>query len=318
MTTDGLVPVVSPPVLGLASPGSRLLADFQVARSPLTIRAYATDLRDFARCIVAASPTAAIDRLLASGPGEAYRLALQYQDALRLAGRASATIARRLATLRSLVRVARRVGLVEWTLDIPGPKRVPYRDTRGPGRNGFLRLVAIAEAQREPKRSRDLAILWLLYGRALRRSEACRLQVPADLDLAGGRIRIHGKHRADPEWVTVPPAAVRALQQWLSVRGDHAGPLFTRCDHAAGWSGTPQSLSGDAIWVIVRSLGDAAGIRVRPHGLRHAAVTEALAATNGDIRSVQRFARLTSTTTIQVYDDERADLGGEVSRLLAP
>jgi integrase/recombinase XerC len=214
--------------------------------------------------------------------------------------------------------VARRVGLVEWTLDIPGPKTVPYRDTRGPGRSGFQRLVAAAEAQQEPKRSRDLAILWLLYGRALRRSEACRLQVPTDLDLVGGRIRIHGKHRADPEWVTVPPATVRALQHWLSVRGDHAGPLFTRCDHAAVWSGTPQSLSGDAIWVIVRSLGNAAGIRARPHGLRHAAVTDALAATHGDIRSVQRFARLKSTTTIQIYDDERADLGGEVSRLLAP
>ena len=55
-----------------------------------------------------------------------------------------------------------------------------------------------------------------------------------------------------------------------------------------------------------------------PHGLRHAGITEALAATHGDLRAVQRYARLRSANTIRHYDDERADLGGEVAGMVAP
>jgi integrase/recombinase XerC len=43
---------------------------------------------------------------------------------------------------------------------------------------------------------------------------------------------------------------------------------------------------------IVWALGEQAGLGVmRPHGLRHAAITEALELTRGDVRAVQRFSR---------------------------
>jgi integrase/recombinase XerC len=319
MPTVNNVPLAA----GVAPPlGDAVLVDFMAARSPLTMKAYSLDLADFARVTGAASIVAAIDQLLTNSSGEAHRLALHYRDALQTAGKAPATIARRMATLRSLVRLAHRLGRVAWTLDAPAPRVTPYRDTRGPGRAGFLRLVAAAEAQAEPKRARDLAIIWLLYGRALRRSEICRLRAPEDLDLPNERIRILGKHRTEPEWVTIPPATCRAVEAWLLIRGTGIGPLFIRLDRsataAAERSGPPGSLTGEAVRLLLASLGQSAGIRVRPHGLRHAAVTEALAATHGDLRSVQRFARLKSANTIRIYDDDRTDIGGEVSRLLAP
>lgn len=148
------------------------------------------------------------------------------------------------------------------------------------------------------------------------------MRVPEDVDLAGERVRIVGKHRMEPEWVTVPPATLRALSAWLTVRGSQPGPLFSRLDNhaetAAQRRGPAGPLTGDAVYYLVRTLGRSASVNVRPHGLRHAAVTEALAATHGDLRSVQRFARLKSANTIKIYDDERADLGGAVSRLIAP
>jgi integrase/recombinase XerC len=42
---------------------------------------------------------------------------------------------------------------------------------------------------------------------------------------------------------------------------------------------------------MLAKLGERVGVVVRPHGLRHASVTDALDCTNGNIRVVQRFSR---------------------------
>src|SRR5437660_764624 len=54
--------------------------------------------------------------------------------------------------------------------------------------------------------------------------------------------------------------------------GDQPGPLFTNFDRA----GKGQQLTGYSLYRIVRGIRNDAGIAVRPHGLRHAAVTTAL------------------------------------------
>ncbi len=54
-------------------------------------------------------------------------------------------------------------------------------------------------------------------------------------------------------------------------------------------------------------------VKARPHGLRHAAITEALELTSGDGRAVQRFSRHRDVRTIERYDDSRQDLAGEVA-----
>lgn len=83
----------------------------------------------------------------------------------------------------------------------------------------------MASEQAEPKRARDLAILWLCYGRALHRAEVCSLVYPEHVDLAGERIQVLGKHRTQREWLTIPPATCRPLVAWLAVRGETPGPL---------------------------------------------------------------------------------------------
>ena len=92
-----------------------------------------------------------------------------------------------------------------------------------------------------------------------------------------------------------------------------SGPLFANLDR--GHHG--ERLTGAGLYRMVRELGEVAGIRVRPHGLRHAAITEALERTKGDLRAVQRFSRHRDLRLLLVYDDNRQDLGGAVARFVA-
>src|SRR5207249_11426553 len=134
-------------------------------------RAYRQDLADFAAFVGTATMAAATQRLLASGPGPAHELALRYQADLLGRGLAAATVNRRLAALRSLVKLARTLGLASWSLQMAGLKAEPYRDTRGPGTAGFRRLLEQLAARSDAKGVRDGALLRLLFDLGLRRSE---------------------------------------------------------------------------------------------------------------------------------------------------
>ena len=68
---------------------------------------------------------------------------------------------------------------------------------------------------------------------------------------------------------------------------------------------------------MIRSLGDEAGIRARPHGLRHASITAALDTSNGDVRAAQAHARHANPQTTLRYDDNRQDLAGKIAVGLA-
>ena len=54
-----------------------------------------------------------------------------------------------------------------------------------------------------------------------------------------------------------------------------------------------------------------------PHGLRHTAITAALDVSGGDVRAAARFSRHADGRTLQRYDDNRTDLGGELARRVA-
>ena len=73
-------------------------------------------------------------------------------------------------------------------------------------------------------------------------------------------------------------------------------------------------MSPAAFGRMVGVLAKRAGIdHVRPHGLRHAAITAALDASGGDLRAAQRFSRHRDPRTLCLYDDNRKDLGGDLA-----
>lgn len=290
----------------------RLLRAFLAGRAPATLRAYGRDLADFAGFLGTETPDGAAARLLAGGAGAANETALLYRAALQGRGLAPATVNRRLAALRSLVKLARTLGLVGWALEARGLRSEAYRDTRGPGVGGFRRLLAGLDGRPDGKALRDRAALRLLFDLALRRKEVVGLDL-ADLDLAAGTLAVLGKGKAEKAKLTLPAPTRAALAAWLEVRAPAPGPLFTSLDPARKGSGR---LTAGGLYALVRALGDGVGVRARPHGLRHAAITAALDA-GIDVRQVRRFSRHAKLDTLLVYDDNRQDLAGDVARRVA-
>jgi integrase/recombinase XerC len=299
-------PLASPAVAGL-------LSAFLSGRCERTLLAYHQDLEDFARFVDVAGAQAAAELLLQSGPGAANRLAVSYRADLVASGLAAATVNRRLAALRSMVKLARTFGVVSWALEVPNVKAQPYRDTRGPGRGGFRRLLdELEQSSARAKVARDRALLHLLYDLALRRNEAVSLDLE-HLDLDAATVSVLGKGRTERVALTLPEPTLCALRAWLELRGTEPGPLFLNMDRACKGG----RLTGRSVARVVGELGRSIGIRVRPHGLRHAAITEALDLTRGDVRAVQKFSRHHDLRTLTVYDDNRRDLAGEVAKLVA-
>jgi integrase/recombinase XerC len=75
-------------------------------------------------------------------------------------------------------------------------------------------------------------------------------------------------------------------------------------------------MSGNGLYVVIEKLGKKAGVKVKPHGLRHAAITKALEETHGNLRAVQKFSRHKDPKMLMVYDDARQDLQGQVAELV--
>jgi integrase/recombinase XerC len=317
---NDLVPV--PRVLPGLPAVSRVdvLAAYRMNRKPTTLLAYDAALADFGRFVGIPDASGAVELLLGLVHGQANALVLSYRHHLEQRGLRPASIATRLAALRSLVKLGRQLGVVSWSLDVESPKVQSYRDTSGPGLDGWTRMLALALADREcrgPVALRDLAILRLLYDLGLRRGEVVALDA-ASVDLAGRLVSVLGKGRGDPEELTLADPTWRALAAWLDWRGFDPGPLFVRLDPASGLEGAGR-LTSKSVYQLVRLLAQRAGLQriVSPHRVRHTAITRVLVLSGGDVPGAQRFSRHSDPRTLMIYDDRRRDRGGELSKLLA-
>jgi integrase/recombinase XerC len=254
-----------------------------------TLRSYRIDLAEFERFLTG--------RGLGLAAADA-RVVRAWLIALHARGLASASIGRKLAALRSCCRFLVRRGVLE---------RNPAREVRGPRQPrklvGFLPIDEATElvggrAVSGPAPARDRAILELLYACGLRVSELSGLDVDA-LDRAERTVRVTGKGRKERIVPFGAPAA-RALERWLSARGEASGPLFTS---ARGGRLGPRS-----IHTIVRRTARATGItrRVSPHTLRHSFATHLLDR-GADLRMIQELLGHSRLSTTQRYTHVAAE-----------
>lgn len=312
--TPEALAVAPSPSLSVARHGSRLVAAWLAGRSERTLRAYSADVEDFRAFIGAEDASAAAERLLARGHGAANELALGYRANLLGRKLAPATVNRRLAALRSLVALARTLGIVPWELAVPSVKAEVLRDTRGPGRSAVGSILAALAERNGPKATRDAALVRCLYDLGLRRAEVVSLDL-SHLDLAGSRVSVLRKGKRDRVWLDLPARTLEAVKAWIAVRGAEAGPLFTGFRGGKG-----KRLDSTGVYRTVRAVGRAVGVKVRPHGLRHTAITEAVKAAHAagiSLEEVRDFSGHADVRTLMIYRDRERNVQGRLAALVS-
>lgn len=215
-------------------------------------------------------------------------------------GNGNATVARKLATLRSFYKYLRKQGLAEASpaarLDTPKVVRALPRFLTVAEATEVVEAPAADAGRAEALKRRDAAMLELLYGGGLRVSELAGL-VLGRIDVRARRARVMGKGRKERIVPYGEPAA-RALEAWLGVRPtllvDGTDALFL------GQHGTP--LTVRQIQNVVRRYGALGAGRsdLHPHALRHTAATHLLDA-GADLRAIQELLGHASLSTTQRY-----------------
>ncbi|OQW48522.1 MAG: hypothetical protein A4S09_04915 [Proteobacteria bacterium SG_bin7] len=296
-----------------------LVKSFLSCRKLTTIEAYKRDLEEFRDFIKVESLDLAARHLISLQQGPANALVLSYKiyltDDLKLQ---SATVNRRLAALRSFVKLARTLGLVAWELEIQNVPHQSYRDVRGIGNEGVRAIFKYLESRPDNKSVRDCAIFHLLFDIGLRRNEVCSIDL-ADLNLNEATVSILGKGKTQKQFVTLPQPTIDALKRWLEVRGLQDGPLFFRLDKAR--SSDLKRLTGTGLYSIIKNLGRKVGIkRITVHCLRHDAINTALkvaAEHNIGLDDVRKFSRHSDIKTLLIYKDEIENAQAKIASLVA-
>jgi integrase/recombinase XerD len=212
---------------------------------------------------------------------------------------------RMLAALRGVIRAAWECELIdaETRERVLAAAKNIRGETKPKGRHleaGELRtLFQVCCADEADAGRRDAALLAVLYGAGLRRSEAVNLTL-ADLDSQTGALTVReGKGRKD-RTTYVANGALNALHDWLSVRGDTAGPLF--CPITRGGRIILRHLTTQAVFGALRKRAREAGIAgFSPHDLRRTFAGDMLEA-GADISHVQHLMGHANPTTTSRYD----------------
>jgi integrase/recombinase XerC len=264
--------------------------------SPHTLRNYLSDLEQFG---------AFLRNLFPGGlpPEKVDLMTLRaYLGHLHQRGLSRATVGRKLAALRSLLRFLHREGRIAAnparTLFTPRQvKKVPRVLTEE-------EAVQIVEEPRAkaPRRTalamlRDRAMLELLYATGMRASELAGLDLER-LHLAERIVRVLGKGRKERIVPFGEPAA-KALEAYLAARRETgglpgSGPVFVNPKGARLTTRTLQRVMGRA--VLEAPLEKDAS----PHTLRHSFATHLLAR-GADLRAIQELLGHASLSTTQKY-----------------
>lgn len=160
------------------------------------------------------------------------------------------------------------------------------------------RLVEACLRDASPAGARDLAVIALLGSCGLRRSEACALDL-SHFDAEACTLRVRGK--GDKErLVYLGRDALRALLDWLRVRGAMPGPLLLPVSKSGEVE--HRRLSDQAVYNALRKRAREARVRAfSPHDLRRTAITNMLDR-GGDLSVVQDIAGHSSISTTKIYD----------------
>ncbi len=217
---------------------------------------------------------------------------------LQARGKATATLSRNLAAIKSYYHFLAREGLIERdpTINLDAPKQ----EKRLP------RVLSVQDVERlleqpdlkTPVGIRDRAMLEVLYATGLRVSELVSLKIN-DLNLEMSYIRCFGKGSKER---IVPLGSVAT--KYVKIYLDHARKFLASSpyENTLFLNHHGKGLTRQGFWKIIKKYAEHLNldIEITPHTLRHSFATHLLE--NGaDLRSVQEMLGHADISTTQVY-----------------
>ncbi|ATW24546.1 tyrosine recombinase XerC [Candidatus Formimonas warabiya] len=264
--------------------------------SPHTLEGYCHDLAEFAR-FLAAQMSVDMHQV---DPGQAdYLTVRRFLAELQQKGLNKATMARKLAALRSFYRYLSREELVPANpmLNISTPKL----DKKLPQFLYYPEMEALLHApDNSPAGQRDKALLETIYGGGLRVSELVGLNI-RDIDFAIGYARVFGKG-AKERIVPLGRPALQALQTYLSGGRLSLAAKFSGQEDGIFLNKYGTRLSDRSVRNIVDKYVAQVSVqrKISPHTLRHSFATHLLEG-GADLRSVQELLGHVKMSTTQIY-----------------
>lgn len=258
-------------------------------KSANTVESYKRDIRQFS------------DYLQKEGRGELLKATkttvLSYLLYLQKQGKASTTISRTLASIRSFYMYMQQRGLIDInpTLNLEAPhveKKMPQ----------ILTGEEVERLLEQPddvdnKGKRDKAMLELLYATGIRVSELINLNIN-DVNLTLSIIRCKGSKKE--RIIPMGKAAHDAVENYINksrlfmIKDENEDALFVNV--------SGQRLSRQGFWKLIKYYRNAAGIKaqITPHTLRHSFAAHLLA--NGaDLHSIQEMMGHADISSTQLY-----------------
>lgn len=253
-----------------------------------SVHAYRRDLEDADRFFEGRAKN------LMTGDAVDYR---EYLQDVSRRGRATKTLARRLAAVRMFLKWREGEGEdvqeILQQLERPKPERSLPKVL---SREQVNRLIGAPDPESNLF-TRDVAILELLYACGLRATELCQLKI-RDLNLDVGAARVFGKGSKE-RIVPIGQAAREAIARYLAEcrpgleRGESETLFLSR---------TGKPLERVALWMLVEKYGRSSGLlrEVSPHVLRHCFASHLLSG-GADLRVVQELLGHADIGTTQIY-----------------
>ncbi|SFX49734.1 Site-specific recombinase XerC [Pseudomonas sp. NFPP02] len=182
----------------------------------------------------------------------------------------------------------------------PGTRLSQGRNLR---RTLIREMLDVCAADPRPQGLRDAAVIGLLYGSGMRKSESVNLDLE-QINFDERSLRVIGKGNKElvkyaPDW------AFAKLQAWLAFRREHLKEgeqddsfLFNRIRR--GSHITRERITKHAIYYIARQRGDQVGVKIMPHDFRRSFITRVIE--EHDLSIAQKLAHHTNIQTTASYD----------------
>jgi site-specific recombinase XerD len=164
-------------------------------------------------------------------------------------------------------------------------------------------LMEVCAADPRPQGLRDAAVIGILYGSGMRKSESVNIELN-QVNFAERSLQVTGK--GNKQLIKYAPAwAFAKLEAWLEFRRSQLKEgeqddtfLFNRIRR--GSHITRERITKHAIYYIARQRGEQVGVKIMPHDFRRSFITRVIE--EYDLSIAQKLAHHTNIQTTATYD----------------